>query len=106
MVFTWIPNRRHENAATVLDGFNGLLQSDGYAAYSNLAAARSGLVLLACWSHVFRAFRDALADEPAHAKTAMHEIGRLYRLEAEVPPFAWPSALKCIDSQSVTASFT
>ncbi|MCH8541793.1 MAG: IS66 family transposase [Opitutales bacterium] len=81
MVFTWIPNRRHENAATVLDGFNGLLQSDGYAAYGNLAAARSGLVLLACWSHVFRAFRDALADEPAHAKTAMHEIGRLYTLE-------------------------
>ena len=83
MVFTWIPNRRHENAATVLDGFHGLLQSDGYAAYGNLAAARSGLVLLACWSHVFRAFRDALADEPAHAKTAMHEIGRLYTLEEE-----------------------
>ncbi|MCC5842528.1 MAG: IS66 family transposase [Opitutales bacterium] len=81
MVYTWIPNRRHENAATVLDGFSGLLQSDGYAAYTNLAGTRSDLVLLACWSHVFRTFREALGDEPAHAKTAMHEIGRLYTLE-------------------------
>ena len=83
MVYTWIPNRRHENAENLLNGFNGLLQSDGYAAYTNFAKPRPDVVLLACWSHVFRAFREALGDEPAHAKTAMHEIGRLYKLEEE-----------------------
>jgi transposase len=83
MVYKWIPNRRHENAATVLDGFSGLLQSDGYAAYGNLARSRTDLTLLACWSHVFRAYREALADEPAHAKAAMHLIRQLYDLEEE-----------------------
>jgi transposase len=81
MVFTWIANRKHENAPNVLTGFSGLLQSDGYAAYTNLAASRSDIVLLACWAHVFRAFRDALGDEPAHAKVAMHQISQLYKLE-------------------------
>jgi transposase len=84
MVFTWIDNRRHENVEDLISGFNGLLQSDAYAAYIRYAEKRPGVVkLLACWAHVFRKFRDALNAEPGHAKAMMKAIGELYDLEEE-----------------------
>jgi hypothetical protein len=81
MVFKWIPNRCHENVAALVDGFSGVLQSDGYAAYGNYAKGRDGIRLAACWAHVFRKFRDALSEEPVLAKEAMAEIAGLYELE-------------------------
>ena len=83
MVFKWIPNRRHENVAPLVDGFSGVLQSDGYAAYGNYAKGRDGIRLAACWAHVFRKFRDALSEEPVLAKKAMAAIAKLYELEEE-----------------------
>lgn len=83
MVFNWIPNRRHENVATLLDGFTGVLQSDGYAAYKNYASSNKDITLAACWAHVFRKFRDALSEEPVLAKEAMSAIGELYKLEEQ-----------------------
>ena len=81
MVFKWIANRRHENVPELVEGFNGILQSDGYAAYGNHAKGHDAITLAACWAHAFRKFRDALKDEPDPAKTAMHLIGKLYKLE-------------------------
>lgn len=81
MVLKWIDNRRHENVDTLINGFNGLLHSDGYAAYANYAKAHPGVTLMACWAHAFRKFRDALKTEPAHAKLVMKLISDLYDLE-------------------------
>ena len=81
MLFKWIDNRRHENVDGLIDGFNGLLQSDGYRAYSNYAQKTPAVTLLACWAHAFRKFRDALKVEPVHAKTMMKAISDLYELE-------------------------
>ncbi len=84
MVFKWIPNRRHENVETLLEGFSGILQSDGYKAYAKYAAAHAHTILYtACWSHSFRKFRDALKDEPREAKAAMTLISELYKLEEQ-----------------------
>jgi transposase len=83
VVYHWIANRRHENVATIVDGFRGILQSDGYAAYAQYAAQHDGVTLAACWSHTFRKFRDALTDEPASARAAMKLIGKLYELEEQ-----------------------
>lgn len=82
-VFKWISNRRHENVATLVDGFSGLLQSDGYAAYRNYADTRDDIKLAACWAHAFRKFRDALSQEPVSAKRAMSIISKLYELEEQ-----------------------
>jgi len=81
MVLKWIDNRRHENVAPLLDGFSGILHSDGYAAYANYAAAHPEVTLMACWAHTFRKFRDALEEEPKHARTIMSLISKLYDLE-------------------------
>jgi transposase len=80
-VYKWIPNRRHENVATLVENFSGILQSDGYAAYSNYAKTRDDIRLAACWSHTFRKFRDALNEEPSLARQAMTTISKLYDLE-------------------------
>lgn len=81
IVLRWIDNRRHENVEELIEGFNGILQSDGYAAYSNYAQQHPEVTLTACWAHTFRKFRDALEHEPAHAKGMMKLISDLYDLE-------------------------
>ena len=83
MVLKWIDNRRHENVDELVRGFNGILQSDGYAAYGNYAKTHPGITLMACWAHAFRKFREALAAEPGHAKLMMKLISDLYDLEEE-----------------------
>lgn len=81
MVFKWRDNRRHENVETLIDGFNGILQSDAYAAYGNYAKTHPEITLMACWAHVFRKFREALKSEPEHARLMMKLISQLYDLE-------------------------
>ena len=81
MVLKWIDNRRHENVETLIDGFEGILQSDAYAAYGNYAKTHQEITLMACWAHTFRKFRDALKTEPAHARLMMKLISQLYELE-------------------------
>ena len=81
MVLKWIDNRRHENVEKLVDGFSGILQSDGYAAYANYARTRPGVTLAACWAHAFRKFRDALDAEPDQARLMMKLIADLYKLE-------------------------
>jgi len=84
-----IPKSRSTEAArTVLDGFSGILVTDGYAAYQTLrdvlVRERAGPIVLAhCWAHVRRKFHDA---EPAwpQAATMLELIGKLYAVEAEV----------------------
>jgi hypothetical protein len=83
MIFKWIVNRRHENVAELLQGFTGILQSDGYAAYKKHADATEGITLAGCWSHAFRKFRDALSEEPVRAREVMTLIGKLYELEEQ-----------------------
>jgi transposase len=77
-VLIWIPNRQHKNVDTLLAGFSGLLQSDGYAAYENYARKHQGVVLLACWAHALRKFRDAEGEEPVHSQWLQQHIGQLY----------------------------
>jgi len=83
-----LKSRSAEAARTVLDGFAGILVTDGYAAYQTmrdaLARERAGPVVLAhCWAHVRRKFHDA---EPAwpQATEMLELIGKLYAIEAEV----------------------
>lgn len=84
-----LKSRSAEAARAVLDGFAGILVTDGYGAYQTLrdALAREStgpppIVLAHCWAHVRRKFHDA---EPAwpQAKEMLDRIGELYAIEAE-----------------------
>ena len=81
VVFDWRMSRRHEEIDSLLAGFQGLLQSDGYEAYAGFVKARTGVTHLGCWAHARRYFHEALADAPARAGFVLRLIAQLYRLE-------------------------
>jgi transposase len=84
----YAPGRGAQHAVKLLAGFSGVLQVDGYAAYSQLAApARPGgpVTLAYCWSHLRRKFYELYVggNQPI-ATEALARIKLLYDIEAEV----------------------
>lgn len=88
VAYSYAPGRGGEHAAKLLDGFNGILQVDGYAAYKRLAAPTrpGGPVTLAyCWSHLRRQFYEVYVGGNAPIATeALARIKLLYDIEAQV----------------------
>jgi len=88
VVYTYAPGRGHEHARTLLGGYRGVLQCDGYAAYKKLVdpAARKGPSVLAfCWAHARRGFYDlAKGGNAPIATEALERIATLYRIEADI----------------------
>jgi len=88
VAYIYAPGRGGEHAATLLGGFSGILQVDGYAGYDRQAdAKRPGgpLMLAYCWSHFRRRFYDiAKAGNAPIASEALTRIGELYAIEADI----------------------
>lgn len=88
VAYSYAPGRGGEHAAKLLDGFNGILQVDGYAVYKKLAAPgrQGGPVTLAyCWSHLRRQFYEVYVGGNAPIATeALARIKLLYDIEAEI----------------------
>jgi transposase len=82
--FAYHPSRSGSFADTLLAGFSGYLQTDGYPGYSHLAG-ESRLVLVGCFAHIRRKFVTAweTAGKTGTAKGAIDIIARIYRVEAE-----------------------
>ena len=83
VVFDWRLSRKHMEATRLLDGFKGLLQTDGYEAYRELAKNDEEIVHLGCWAHARRGFFEARLDHPREAGLILALIGRLYDFERE-----------------------
>jgi len=93
VAYSYAPGRGAQHAVKLLAGFSGVLQVDGYAAYSQLAApSRAGgpVTLAYCWSHLRRRFYELYVggNQPI-ATEALARIKLLYEIEAEargLPP--------------------
>jgi transposase len=73
--------RDAQTASALLEGFSGVLMTDGLATYDSAAKASQGRFGLAhCWTHVRRKFLECGAPE---AQRALDFIGKLYAVEAE-----------------------
>src|SRR5690349_5460378 len=85
VVYTYAPGRAHHYAITLLGGYRGIVQCDGYGAYKRLAGSTGDDVTLAfCWSHLRREFYDlAKAGAPIAIET-LSRIAALYQIEAEI----------------------
>lgn len=83
VVFDWRLTRQHVEATRLLEGFTGLLQTDGYEAYNALARGNDRVVHLGCWAHARRGFFNARADHPREAELILALIGRLYDFEEQ-----------------------
>jgi len=88
IVYTYAPGRGGEHAAALLEGYSGIVQCDGYAAYKQLAdpGRKGGAVVLAfCWSHWRRQFYEIAEDGPAPiAEEMLRRIASLYAIEAQI----------------------
>ena len=87
MVYSYAPGRGHRHANTLLGGYRGILQCDGYQAYKNLAGTKSAepaVSLAFCWSHVRRGFYDLAKTKAPIATETLRRIAALYEIEARV----------------------
>src|SRR5438045_6505392 len=83
VVYTYAPGRGAEHAATLLAGYRGIVQCDGYAAYKQVARrgrAGNAVILAFCWSHWRRRFYEiAKAGSAPIAEEALRRIAELYK---------------------------
>lgn len=82
VVFDFRMGRSREGPKQFLNGFQGTLQCDGYAAYSDLGP---GIVYAGCWSHLRRGFHKAhqLAPEDPLPLEVIDQIRGLYQVEEQ-----------------------
>ena len=88
VVYNYGPGRSGEVAAALLKGYTGVLQTDGYTVYGQLADPKRGggaLKQAFCWAHWRRQWFDLAKSPPAPiADEALQRIAALYRIEAEI----------------------
>jgi len=85
VVYTYAPGRGAKHANTLLAGFRGVLQADGYRVYKTFALTHEAVTVAHCWAHARRHFFDvAKGGHAPIADEALKRIARLYEIEAEI----------------------
>lgn len=82
VVFDWRLSRRHGELTSLIEGFRGILQSDGYGAYEAYARDHAEVTWVACWAHARRKFFEAEGEWPKAVRLILLIIGWLYECEA------------------------
>lgn len=87
VLFNYDPSRSQTVPERLLSGYQGYLQTDGYAGY-NKVLENEDIIGLGCWQHARRKFTDAQkaikrSDRTPHTRVqqALRFIGRLYAIE-------------------------
>lgn len=93
VLFDYDPSRSQEVPLRLLEGFQGYLQTDGYAGYHAVCIANN-ITPLGCWDHARRKFKDAQAAQPkakkglsrpqSKADGMLHFINGLYLIERQI----------------------
>jgi transposase len=81
VVFDWRLSRRHGELTSLIDGFAGILQSDGYGAYEAYTQAHPEVIWVGCWAHARRKFFEAQTEHPKAVRLILRIIGWLYECE-------------------------
>jgi transposase/prefoldin subunit 5 len=95
LLYDYDPSRSGEVPKRLLEGFEGFLQTDGYAGYTAIGSM-GGVVHVGCWAHARRKFDEALrvqgknkkkgakrSKKHSKAEQGLRFIGKLYRIERE-----------------------
>lgn len=93
VIFEYDASRSGEVPARLLDGFQGILQADGYSGY-NLACQKHNVTRIGCWDHARRKFVEAARVarpgkkvrkvSAGKADQAVVMIRQLYAIEKEL----------------------
>jgi transposase len=84
IVFRYCNSRSGKHLESLLQGFQGTLLTDGYAAYDRYVANNEGVTHAQCWAHTRRGFEKALNIEPEAAGEALDIISTLYQYETAI----------------------
>lgn len=90
ILFQYHPTRSGDVASQFLNGYQGIVQTDGYAGY-NFLDTITGIIHIACWVHSRRKFTDVLkaagikkgSPSSGDAGTALKYISKLYKIEKQ-----------------------
>ena len=90
ILFQYHPTRSGDVASKFLNGYQGIVQTDGYAGY-NFLDTRIGIIHIACWVHSRRKFTDVVKAlgrkkgtlPSGNAGTALKYISKLYKIEKQ-----------------------
>ena len=84
ILYDWKSGRGNSCLDSILSDeqgdFQGLIQCDGYEAYSTWAKKHGDVKLMGCWVHVRRKFHEA-RQQHKDAFQILHYISKLYRLD-------------------------
>jgi transposase len=91
VIFEYDPSRSGAIPLRLLDGFQGVLQADGYSGYNQICREQ-GITRIGCWDHVRRKFVDAIkaagtpkkGAKPSKADFAVSHIRKLYAIEKQI----------------------
>ena len=86
VAFTYVPGRSGNYASQILQGFEGILQVDGYVGYNRVLDLRDNapIQLAYCWAHARRKLYDLTHHNVAPiAEEGLKQIAALYRIEAQ-----------------------
>jgi len=91
VLFEYDPSRSAAVPLRLLDGFEGVLQTDGYAGY-NQVCRDNRITRIGCWDHARRKFVEASKAAPAKkqddkvskADIAISKIRKLYAIEDRI----------------------
>ncbi len=85
VVCFYTPGRGGHHGERFLDGFEGILQVDGYAGYNRLAGPRGRVQLAFYWSHARRKLRESFDSTKSEiAAEGLRRIAEFYAIEAEI----------------------
>ena len=79
-IYVFRTDHKHKHAADLLEGYRGVLHSDKYGAYEELAKKKQ-IIWTPCWSHIRRKFFEAETGDPAFRDWVLLKIRHLFRLE-------------------------
>lgn len=94
ILFEYDPSRSGQVAERILDGFQGILQADGYSGYASVCR-QNHIQRIGCWDHARRKFVEAVKatdskkkqGKASKADVALSKIRKLYRIEKEIKEY-------------------
>lgn len=85
LLFKYDPSRSSNVPYNILDGYKGIIQTDGYGGYNKLSK-QPDIKHAGCWAHVRRKFVEVI-DASKEAKSAIsifNKINEIYKIENEI----------------------
>ena len=83
VLFAYDPGRGRAAPQQILEGYQGYLQSDGYAVYEDFGNQK-GITLVGCLAHARRKFHEALPADKTRAEEVLTMFSAVYAVERHI----------------------